>query len=103
MPGDVGRSPESEFQSRNRGSYRFKDALDNEGHPLVLFQSRNRGSYRFKLSRQTQQTRTISFNLVIEVLIVSREPARPNSNRALLFQSRNRGSYRFKVNACVVW
>ena len=37
------------FQSRNRGSYRFKgsETISNQAW-VAGFQSRNRGSYRFK-------------------------------------------------------
>ena len=62
------------FQSRNRGSFDFKIdfwpevAIDN-----FTFQSRNRGSFDFKhVITGTQGNPPFRFNLVIEVLLISR-------------------------------
>ena len=64
------------FQSRNRGSYRFKDiTLAIDSTSPQKFQSRNRGSYRFKaFVIRHRVSERCCFNLVIEVLIVSRLP-----------------------------
>ena len=69
-------SLELQFQSRNRGSCRFKTTISVVGmHDGRLFQSRNRGSCRFK-----------SNQIITPILITE-------------FQSRNRGSCRFKLPA----
>ena len=62
------------------------------------FQSRNRGSCRFKATAEfLYYSIPQSFNLVIEVLVVSsRHAADALPNCVNLFQSRNRGSCRFK-------
>ena len=61
------------FQSRNRGTCRFKCHNGNFQRDPLLFQSRNRGTCRFKerLPAFRKTCRTYSFNLVIEVLVVS--------------------------------
>ena len=87
------------FQSRNRGSFGFKIATftytmtDEEG-----FQSRNRGSFGFKSTRLSScRSRYPGFNLVIEVLLVSRRGTRGTAGLGIRgFQSRNRGSFGFK-------
>ena len=61
------------FQSRNRGSFGFKG---NFWYQLAIrassFQSRNRGSFGFKLmDLRLPFPLNASFNLVIEVLLVS--------------------------------
>ena len=62
------------FQSRNRGSFLFKQGQgETENVRQRRFQSRNRGSFLFK-------------SLVFF----------PNSTSEHLFQSRNRGSFLFK-------
>ena len=63
-----------------------------------MFQSRNRGSFDFKRSRmRPRKAMNLSFNLVIEVLLISREiHVIEISDLALMFQSRNRGSFDFK-------
>ena len=93
-----------------------------------MFQSRNRGSFGFKQTRSVHYTRQPShqcFNLVIEVLLVSRRNPDPrkrygagfnlvievllvsSSEQTLSpvscsqFQSRNRGSFGFKKIRCV--
>ena len=63
------------FQSRNRGSFDFKSRkLSNNGFNTFWFQSRNRGSFDFKFteSRRYKEFNT-RFNLVIEVLLISRQ------------------------------
>ena len=63
----------------------------------LSFQSRNRGSFDFKCG--TRMLRLVSiccFNLVIEVLLISRATGRCTPGIVLLFQSRNRGSFDFK-------
>ena len=85
------------FQSRNRGTCRFK--LENYGQTfhVVLFQSRNRGTCRFKpMNLSSRAYRLTSFNLVIEVLVVSRRVEHGQHTHCLSFQSRNRGTCRFK-------
>ena len=65
---------------------------------VLLFQSRNRGSFDFKENRQLQQeTPGASFNLVIEVLLISSHTVSLDALQAILFQSRNRGSFDFKL------
>ena len=62
------------FQSRNRGTCRFK-SKERQFVTIkhILFQSRNRGTCRFKRFRDTQSDSLWHrFNLVIEVLVVSR-------------------------------
>ena len=66
------------------------------------FQSRNRGSFDFKkrAAKHNEQTRNqVSFNLVIEVLLISSTRYRHFWNE---FQSRNRGSFDFKTGFAVV-
>ena len=65
------------------------------------FQSRNRGSFDFK-SKQLipSPNRYLSFNLVIEVLLISSHQRRPQERHLRRFQSRNRGSFDFKL-VCV--
>ena len=65
------------FQSRNRGSFDFKrSSPPTIGCFAHLFQSRNRGSFDFKklddIAKQFELTP--SFNLVIEVLLISSKP-----------------------------
>ena len=97
---------------------------DAYNEAYVRFQSRNRGSFDFKLQDvETQAHRDAGFNLVIEVLLISREDedgearvspicfnlvievllisselknAYPNTAH-IQFQSRNRGSFDFKA------
>ena len=67
-----------QFQSRNRGTCRFKPPNPHQ-MPLSLrmFQSRNRGTCRFKETQEAKHWAEVgSFNLVIEVLVVSRLSAR---------------------------
>ncbi len=140
------------FQSRNRGSFDFKFMVvslvyqNSCGFNLVIevllisswtnpsnafprgtpmFQSRNRGSFDFKFKfRQANLLLLYRFNLVIEVLLISRVPprgfsmpaakagfnlvievlliSRPGHSRWITyssysFQSRNRGSFDFKL------
>ena len=62
------------------------------------FQSRNRGSFGFKLTNFCLVYQPLyCFNLVIEVLLVSRLKTGLNTTRISSFQSRNRGSFGFKV------
>ena len=62
------------FQSRNRGSYGFKISTSDKHSIAYKFQSRNRGSYGFKFRDKFASLAgaNSSFNLVIEVLMVSR-------------------------------
>ena len=64
----------STFQSRNRGSFDFKKQKAEFCILFCLmFQSRNRGSFDFKIdSRTCSLPQRQSFNLVIEVLLISR-------------------------------
>ena len=61
------------FQSRNRGSFDFKDKkISFVQQPFLRFQSRNRGSFDFKLSLKKRGAQIrLCFNLVIEVLLIS--------------------------------
>ena len=72
-------------------------AISND--PSSVFQSRNRGSFDFK-PRVPCPSGTyghLSFNLVIEVLLISRQIVSPSEQPPeFLFQSRNRGSFDFK-------
>ena len=64
------------------------------------FQSRNRGSFDFKCSLSVPSSMTrVSFNLVIEVLLISRFVSSLIAAKRLMFQSRNRGSFDFKHKA----
>ena len=89
-----------EFQSRNRGSFDFKDFQSTStAYHHLKFQSRNRGSFDFKSSLNIpSEITTECFNLVIEVLLISRKGARLNTSPCFTtFQSRNRGSFDFKA------
>ena len=85
------------FQSRNRGSFDFKPEMAACSPSQVAFQSRNRGSFDFK-----QETKIadgdilLSFNLVIEVLLISSNEFSVDASLLIKFQSRNRGSFDFK-------
>ena len=71
------------FQSRNRGSFDFKVKSITVGQDITgEFQSRNRGSFDFKNVRfQINALGYKSFNLVIEVLLISSQQRhRPLSN-----------------------
>ena len=63
------------FQSRNRGSFDFKPISRPRRTDVAFteFQSRNRGSFDFKNSVNcfTRPPSASSFNLVIEVLLIS--------------------------------
>ena len=89
------------FQSRNRGSFDFKGGSQTMTYPFPYkFQSRNRGSFDFKTaSSSAGYPRHQSFNLVIEVLLISScgrfKPRAPRERSQ--FQSRNRGSFDFKL------
>ena len=61
------------FQSRNRGSFDFKANLVGRAWGNIMFQSRNRGSFDFKRAIAFEHGLEFgSFNLVIEVLLISR-------------------------------
>ena len=64
------------------------------------FQSRNRGSFDFKTTpnKCVINIRYYSFNLVIEVLLISRARISRGHIPCARFQSRNRGSFDFKHN-----
>ena len=64
-----------------------------------MFQSRNRGSFDFKdkQPRQFHRVDRIGFNLVIEVLLISSVAELAARDAAPEFQSRNRGSFDFKT------
>ena len=89
-----------EFPSRNRGSFGFKLPSTCRAYlPLLL--SFNLVIEVLLVSRIGESSfgkSTLRFNLVIEVLLVSRStPAVPRVPRILIpFQSRNRGSFGFK-------
>ena len=68
------RQQVARFQSRNRGSFDFKNVKGRIATTDNLFQSRNRGSFDFK---QTGQDLAVDF--------------------LFGFQSRNRGSFDFKA------
>ena len=62
------------FQSRNRGSFDFKPASYQGTGTFRMFQSRNRGSFDFKeFSVYRGESLRSRFNLVIEVLLISRK------------------------------
>ena len=93
------------FQSRNRGSFDFK-SNDRGGKEWdsYKFQSRNRGSFDFKPEeRLRSMVALIGFNLVIEVLLISRNLRDDGGEGANKFQSRNRGSFDFKLPAELVY
>ena len=71
--------------------------LDADQTESALFQSRNRGSFDFKNKTAFPQCDICTgFNLVIEVLLISSSSV-PSSGLILSkFQSRNRGSFDFK-------
>ena len=62
------------FQSRNRGSFDFKSVPTLvQVVPQSVFQSRNRGSFDFKYyGGESERLAGLCFNLVIEVLLISR-------------------------------
>ena len=66
----------------------------------IQFQSRNRGSFDFKEKDKPDGAHRLGirrFNLVIEVLLISSMDLEQYGNlRAPWFQSRNRGSFDFK-------
>ena len=67
------------------------------------FQSRNRGSFDFKeITRVDPNNTLLGFNLVIEVLLVSSFDVPSSRHQDLTFQSRNRGSFGFKTSIIVV-
>ena len=70
------RVAQTMFQSRNRGSFDFKAGhVVRYGSLLPWFQSRNRGSFDFKKKRvRYGRSMASSFNLVIEVLLISSLP-----------------------------
>ena len=88
------------FQSRNRGSFDFKSSSESRWSSIpARFQSRNRGSFDFKSIKiiATLQIIPDRFNLVIEVLLISRKSERGSQlANGRSFQSRNRGSFDFK-------
>ena len=71
---------------------------DTDPVGVTMFQSRNRGSFDFKASRFDGGVGDfdVGFNLVIEVLLISRIREFTNFTPGELFQSRNRGSFDFK-------
>ena len=90
----------TKFQSRNRGSFDFKDrgcSATDSGQPCF-----NLVIEVLLISSQIRLTRQAAcptcFNLVIEVLLISSQrDARTHATHAR-FQSRNRGSFDFKPN-----
>ena len=93
------------FQSRNRGSFGFVIEVSISFEVLLVFQefqSRNRGSFGFKaqLTSRYDPEAIARFNLVIEVLLISRQRVE-FQNPLHEFQSRNRGSFDFKDPKCV--
>ena len=78
---------DDEFQSRNRGSFDFKDGGEWEAETIHVFPSRNRGSFDFKVILRICITLgKTCFHLVIEVLLVSRARLRKaNSYSASCF------------------
>ena len=111
------------FQSRNRGAFGFKVGQIAGILEAAVFQSRNRDAFGFKLTlRMPTSNSKKSFNLVIEMLLVSRflstrvrrvkflasfnlgiEVLLVSRTRQCLmrllphgFQSRNRGTFGFK-------
>ena len=68
-----------------------------------MFQSRNRGSCRFKRTPlEARMYNYTGFNLVIEVLVVSSVNMTLYIHPGGKFQSRNRGSCRFKEVKLVI-
>ena len=113
------------FQSRNRGSFHFKNTYSvrmnkvgtcfnlvievlfisrlkicRSATGICSFQSRNRGSFHFKCSVTVRYSVPLGdscFNLVIEVLFISsKKTPCPARDGHRMFQSRNRGSFHFK-------
>ena len=97
----VGIHRESQFQSRNRGSCRFK-ALNLANTTVEAFGSFNLVIEVLVVSSKYDVLIAVTglcFNLVIEVLVVSSLGAVDGGGAGLgklWFQSRNRGSCRFK-------
>ena len=91
------------FQSRNRDAYHFRKGAARRGFPLrEEFQSRNRDAYHFRLNatRDRLLTARASFNLAIEMLIISGDRTTALARVPLRqFQSRNRDAYHFRVSA----
>ena len=92
------------FQSRNRDSCHFREQTfsllkSREG----MFQSRNRDSCHFRayVTKPPVSTPNASFNLAIEILVISGQHAfsGPMQNlKVRLFQSRNRDSCHFRLH-----
>ena len=86
------------FQSRNRGSFDFKSRADMASARVGL--GFNLVIEVLLISREKHvivfDWLACSFNLVIEVLLISSEGVDADALPAGLFQSRNRGSFDFK-------
>ena len=90
--------PFPSFQSRNRDAFDFKyhdvSVNLNTGE---LFQSRNRDAFDFKRDEGIEtDTLLDSFNLVIEMLLISSETLILHWIHSQKFQSRNRDAFDFK-------
>ena len=72
--------------------------VEESGFPIqIKFQSRNRDTFNFKGERGTERRSVfLCFNLVIEILLISRlDPVYVPTDR-VKFQSRNRDTFNFK-------
>ena len=80
------------FQSRNRGTFGFKVGQIAGILEAAVFQSRNRDAFGFKLTlRMPTSNSKKSFNLVIEMLLVSSQvPEFQSRNQVLLVSSDTR-------------
>ena len=87
----------SAFQSRNRGAFDFKALVCTDEAHRGMFQSRNRGAFDFKCREHILFCiAALSFNLVIEVLLISRYYQVTADRESVWFQSRNQGAFDFK-------
>ena len=90
-----------QFQSRNRGSFDFKipehgtNPRGCSSFNLVIEVLLISSRFRHRLLFREG----VRFNLVIEVLLISRLPRHVRRNLFRKFQSRNRGSFDFKRRA----
>ena len=90
------------FQSRNRDSCHFRFVEIGFTPAKVMFQSRNRDSCHFRISGAYRPKLSISsFNLAIEILVISGKKGTCRVAVPYWFQSRNRDSCHFRCNAVV--
>ena len=94
----VRRPSRLRFQSRNRDACHFRPILELPAAADGQFQSRNRDACHFRIpSRCCIYYIISSFNLAIEMLVISGSPVRASiTAQQALFQSRNRDACHFR-------